>query len=466
MAHIDKRANGSYRIKVSCGYGADGSQKTQSMTWKPPREGMTEKQIEKALQKAAFEFEQKCAGGQIVNAEKFETFCETWFDVYAVRALKKSNIELCRSYTSRVYEKLGHCRIDRITPRDIDSFIIWLSKQEKQSEVRGLARRGFNELMEKAGLNQKRLAALADVSPHTVKAAQTGERVKWSSAEKIAAALGQNVGEIFIKEKSEKLLSPKTIKNYISFVSSVFDYAVHIKAIKENPCKNATLPKIPQRDLKMFTVEQAKQFLEILEQPETDIKYRAFFQLAIFGGFRRGEILGLEWSDIDFETHIVHIRRTVHYSKQLGYYDTEPKSKSSVRSLQLPENVIFSIKQLRNEQLSTRIKVGDNWHNTERLFTTWNGQQMSGSAPTSWLAKTCERYGLPKVNLHSMRHLNASLLISSGVDVKTVQSILGHSQASTTLDIYAAAFRDREAQALGAVADILTAGQNRQKKNA
>ena len=81
---------------------------------------------------------------------------------------------------------------------------------------------------------------------------------------------------------------------------------------------------------------------------------------------------------------------------------------------------------------------------------------MSGSAPTSWLIKTCEQNGLPKVNLHSMRHLNASLLISSGVDVKTVQSVLGHSQASTTLDIYAAAFREREARALGAVADILT----------
>lgn len=465
MAQIVKR-NSGYLIRVSCGYGADGKQKTQSMTWKPPREGMTEKQIEKALQKAAFEFEQKCAGGQVVNAEKFETFCETWFDVYAVRALKKSNIELCRSYTPRVYEKLGHCRIDRITPRDIDSFILWLSKQEKQSEIRAAARAGFNELMQSQGLNQKRLAALAGVSPHTVKAARTGERVKWSSAEKIAAALGQNTSDIFIKEKSEKLLSPKTIKNYISFVSSVFDYAVHIKAIKENPCRNATLPKIPQREHKMFTVEQAKRFLDILDQPETDIKYRAFFQLAIFGGFRRGEILGLEWSDIDFETNIVHIRRTVHYSKQLGYYDTEPKSKSSVRSLQLPESVILTIKQLRNEQLSTRIKVGDNWHNTERLFTTWNGQQMSGSAPTSWLIKTCERYGLPKVNLHSMRHLNASLLISSGVDVKTVQSILGHSQASTTLDIYAAAFRDREAQALGAVADILTAGRDKAKKNA
>ena len=89
---------------------------------------------------------------------------------------------------------------------------------------------------------------------------------------------------------------------------------------------------------------------------------------------------------------------------------------------------------------------------------------MCGSSPSSWLTKTCAANDLPKVNLHSFRHLNASLLISSGVDVKTVQSVLGHSQASTTLDIYAAAFRDREAQALGAVADILTDGPHLKAK--
>ena len=241
----------------------------------------------------------------------------------------------------------------------------------------------------------------------------------------------------------------------------MFDYAVHIKAIKENPCKNAALPKIPQAEHKMFTIDEAKRFLDILDRDDTPIKYKAFFQLAIFGGFRRGEILGLEWEDIDFDTGVVHIRRTVHHSKERGYYDTEPKSRKSVRALTLPSGVIFTVKQLRNEQLSQRLKLGDKWHSTSRLFTTWDGHQMHGATPFTWLTKTCEQYGLPKVNLHSFRHLNASLLISSGVDVKTVQSVLGHSQASTTLDIYAAAFQDREAQALGAVADILTGERKR-----
>lgn len=456
MAHIDKRPNGSYRIKVSCGYSADGkTQKTQSMTWRPPKEGMTEKQLQRALNKAAFEFEDQCRWGQTVNAEKFENFCETWFENYAQRTLKQSGIERCRQYCPRVYEKLGHLRIDRITPREIDGFIMWLTKEKVRNDPEAVTRIDLKAELKKRKMTQVAFAQLAGVSPQTIKQAWDGKAVMLASAEKITAALGEPFAKTFERKITERSLAPKTIKNYVSFVSSVFDYAVHIKAIKENPCKNAALPKIPQVEHKMFTIEQAKKFLDVLDSPETPIKYKAFFQLALFGGFRRGEILGLEWKDIDFDTGVIHIRRTVHYSKELGYYDTEPKSKRSVRALTLPDNVIFTIRQLYNEQLSQRFKLGDKWHDTSRLFTTWDGHQMHGATPFAWLTKVCKQNDLPKVNLHSFRHLNASLLISSGVDVKTVQSVLGHSQASTTLDIYAAAFQDREAQALGAVADML-----------
>ena len=464
MAQIEKRANGSYRIRVFCGYSADGKkQKSQSMTWKPSKPNMTEKQIEKALNKAAFEFEEKCRSGQTVNAEKFENFCETWFEVYAARTLKPSGVERCRAYTPRDYARLGHLRIDRITPREIDSFISWLSKQHVEKTANAVFTGDLTSLLKNMNITQKALAELSGVSAQTVRSAADGKLIRWENAEKIAAVLDEPCSRLFQRQTDEKLLSPKTIKNYVSFVSSVFDYAVHIKAIKENPCKNAALPKIPQTEHKMFTIDQAKQFLDILDRPDTPIKYKAFFMLAIFGGFRRGEILGLEWKDIDFDTNVIHIRRTVHYSKDLGYYDTEPKSKKSVRALTLPGNVIFAIKQLQNEQLSQRLKLGDQWHDTDRLFTTWNGFQMNGATPFSWLTKICEQNNLPKVNLHSFRHLNASLLISSGVDVKTVQSVLGHSQASTTLDIYAAAFQDREAQALGAVANILINPTNQAK---
>lgn len=457
MAQIEKRANGTYRIRVFCGYSADGKhQKSQSMTWKPPKENMNEQQIQKALNKAAFEFENQCRSGTTVNTMKLETFIEIWFENYANRTMKQSGVERCRGYCPRVLERLGHYRLDKVTPLEIDQFVAWLQKQRVLNEATAQSKVDIKALQTQHKLKQKELAEKAGVSPQTVKAAIDGKVIKFENAKKLSAALDMPFDKMFKKLDTEKLLTPKTVKNYVSFLSSVFDYAVRIKAIADNPCKNAAIPKIPRKEAKMFTVEQAKTFLDILEKDTTPIKYKAFFHLAIFGGFRSGEILGLEWNDINFENNTVHIRRTVHHSTKLGYYDTEPKSKTSVRTLTLPENVMFTLKQLQNEQLSQRLTLGDKWNATSRLFTTWNGLQMNGATPFAWLTKICKENDLPKVNLHSFRHLNASLLISQGVDVKTVQSVLGHSQASTTLDIYAAAFQEREAQALGAVANVLT----------
>lgn len=201
MAQIEKRANGSYRIRVFCGYSADGTkQKSQSMTWRPPREGMTEKQLQKALNKAAFEFEEKCRSGQTVNAEKFQTFCETWFENYAQRALKQSGIDRCRRYTPRVYEKLGHMRIDKITPREIDSFISWLGKQNVISAPEAVFKGDLKEIIKVRGMTQAAFAEQAGVSPQTIKAASDGKLLKWDSAEKISAAIGEPCSRFFDKQ--------------------------------------------------------------------------------------------------------------------------------------------------------------------------------------------------------------------------------------------------------------------------
>ena len=408
------------------------------------------------------EFENKCNGGQVVNSEKFETFCEEWFEIYAERKLKPSTVQLYQQMKSRVYSQLGHLRIDRIAPKDIDKFISWLCKQKKENTESAVCKVDFKSLLKVKGYTQKGFPNVANVSFHIIRSCIAQKPIKWENAVKISNVFGEKSDKYFDKLPNTQYLSAKTIKNYISFVSSVFDYAVHIKEIKENPCRNCTLPKVKEAEHRMFTIEQAQIFLEILEH--NPLKYQAFFMLAMFGGFRRGEILGLEWKDIDFNTGLIHIQRTVHYSKDKGYYDTTPKSKSSIRALTLPPNVISVLNSLQNEQFSQRLKIGDQWHRTNRVFTTWNGGQMNGSTFLNWLEKICEENNLPKVNLHSFRHLNASLLIHNGVNPKTVQSCLGHSQASTTLNIYAHDFQEAEAQALGVVANILSNTQSNNRK--
>ena len=102
-----------------------------------------------------------------------------------------------------------------------------------------------------------------------------------------------------------------------------------------------------------------------------------------------------------------------------------------------------------------RKKIGSQWIETDRIFTKWNGLTLDRSAPGYFFKQFCNRTGMRYVSNHSFRHLNASLLINSGIDVKTVQSCLGHSTATTTLQIYAHTFQSAQAAAMEAVAEAL-----------
>ena len=105
------------------------------------------------------------------------------------------------------------------------------------------------------------------------------------------------------------------------------DYAVKMGMIPDNPCRNVTVPKMDKKEIDCYSLEEAAHFLKLLEQEP--LKYQAFFQLAIFGGFRRGELLGLEWKDIDFDTCLVSVRRTSQYTKAKGVYTDTTKTESS-----------------------------------------------------------------------------------------------------------------------------------------
>ena len=158
-----------------------------------------------------------------------------------------------------------------------------------------------------------------------------GEGVTLTTAEKISTTLGKVTKELFTIQKGSGKLAPKSIQHYLSFVSSVLDYAFRFEIISSNPCKRVVIPagEAPERDC--YTVEEAQTFLESLDH--APIKYRAFFVLAIYGGFRRGELLGLEWQDIDFQSHVVKVQRTSQYLAGRGTFTDDTKTEKSHRAL-------------------------------------------------------------------------------------------------------------------------------------
>ncbi len=457
MATIKRREGTSgisYLIRTSCGYDASGKQVMRSMTWKPAQ-GMSERQIQKELQRQAVLFDEKCAaqgvgGGNI----KFEVFARQWLEEYAKPQLRPRTVARLYQLQDRIYAGIGHIRLDKLNARHIQSFINNLNEE-------GVSLKGAKATLKidmvahlhTQNMNRKEFAEKAGVSRSIVSSVCKGESTTISTAEKIAKALGKEVKALFNVEKSSGKLSPKTIQHYLSFISSVMDYALHMGIVAVNPCKQVVLPSSAKVERECYTLDEAQHFLDSLDAAPT--KYRAFFILAIYGGFRRGELLGLEWRDIDFDGQIIHVQRTSQYLKERGTFTDETKTEGSRRTLKLPTVVFDVLRQHRAEQAEERLKMGDRWQDTGRLFVHQDGTPMHPNTPYHWLKRFCESTGQRFLGIHAFRHLNASLLINSGVDAKTVSSSLGHSQVTTTLNIYAHTFAEAQARASEAVADLL-----------
>ena len=246
-------------------------------------------------------------------------------------------------------------------------------------------------------------------------------------------------------------LSPKSVKNHLSVISAVFAYAIKMGMLQYNPCRAVTLP--PLEEKVCYTLEEAQAFLDALA--DAPLRWQVFFSLAMFGGFRREELCGFEFSDFDFERHTVSVRRASLYTPQDGIITAPTKTAKSRRTLKLPAWIFDLVKRLRTEQACQRLALGDQWHECGQLFVKQDGSPIGLQQPYQWLQKFCNDKGLPFYGVHQFRHLNDSLLIYNGEDVRVVSATQGHSQTSTTLNIYTHTFETAQARAADALADAL-----------
>ena len=388
MASYYKRGN-NYVIRVSCGYDTNGKQVYQSMTWKP-EPGMTKKQIEKEVNRQAVLFEENCKKGYQSKAVKFKTFCEEWFEEYAKINLRNTTYERLLQLRGRVYKAIGHLRMDKITPRQIQTFVTMLTKN------------GANE-------------------------------------------------------KTGKPLAPKTIRHHLSLISDVFSYAVKMGVVSDNPCTKVTIPKAEQKEKKIYTVEEVTKFLNLLESEP--LKYRVFFNIAVYSGFRRGELLGLEWKDVDFENNIISVRRTSCYTSRKGIYTDTTKTRKSQRTIKFPQAIMNMLRAFKEEQDAEALRVGDKWVETDRLFVKWNGMPMNNNTPYCWLSEFCEKHELPFYGVHQFRHWFASALVNEGVDIVSISGALGHSNVTTTSNIYCHLLEKSRAKVSEAITNALHLSQ-------
>lgn len=240
-------------------------------------------------------------------------------------------------------------------------------------------------------------------------------------------------------------LSNRTIKYQHQILSSVLGKATDWQFIKENPCRYVSPPKvrIEKPQMKYMDIEEAITFLIAIE--DEPLKYVSAVELAVLGGLRTEEILGLDVNDILDDG--VYIRRT---STLVGFkgmvVEDITKTPKSLRVVTLPQSVINHLKKLSVYQKTQRFKLQNIW-NTEKysgtlLFTQDDGSPMYGTTLNSWMKKFIKKYNttnkdqLPPISFHGLRHTNAALMVYLGVDVQVGASRMGHAKTSTFLNMY------------------------------
>lgn len=193
--------------------------------------------------------------------------------------------------------------------------------------------------------------------------------------------------------------------------------------------------------------------------------------LLIYTGCRRGEILGLQWNNIDFKENSIYIKNNLQYSTDRGIYVETPKTEQSKRYLPINEEIVELLKQYKKESNLNRLKMGSKWQDSGFVFTQENGNPMHPDSLTDYCNKFRKKYNkiisesnnqdgtnlklIPHIHPHLFRHTCVSLLIAKGVDIITASNVLGHSRPSTTTDIYSHLLKKSKIKAMETLKDVL-----------
>lgn len=459
MSTIRKR-NNSYEISVSCGYDINGKQIRRTMTYKPDP-NMTAKQIEKEVQRQAVLFEEQCAKGLVMDGKiKFADFAAEWFK-HKKNELRPKTYARYESMLPRINAAIGHLRLDRIQPQHLLSFYENLSEGGIRQDTKYKCTLNLNKYLEENKLTTAELSRRAEIPSSSITSVKQGQNCTLTTAQSIAKGLNMPLQDIFTPIDINKPLSSKTVLHHHRLISSILSTAVEWGTLFANPCDRTKPPRVEKKEPKYLDEVQAATLLDLLEAESTE--YKTMIRLLLFTGLRRGELLGLEWKDIDFDKSTLQICRTSLYLPDKGIFEDETKNATSNRIIKLSQTAINDLRAYRVWQMEQRFKIGDKWTETSRIFTTEDGKPLHPDTLSRWFSKFIKAHSdnLPPITIHSLRHTNATLQIAGGVPLTTVAKRLGHADTVTTSKIYAHAIKSADEAAAETLENLLTPNTNR-----
>lgn len=240
--------------------------------------------------------------------------------------------------------------------------------------------------------------------------------------------------EQVLQQKQDSGLSPRTVHHIRAVLRAGLAKAVRWQIVSRNVAELAKAPRVSKKALNPFSADELQRILEATKG--TDIG--PIVDVAIHLGLRQGEILGLRWKDIDFQNNLINVTSTLQFNDS-SYQLLSTKTSSGIRSIPMPNHISEVLRSRKEEQNQQRETACELWNEpiADMVFTSNIGTPRNGPTITHLFHKALVRAGVERRSFHTLRHSWATLALSQGVDLKTISSLLGHSQISITADTYA-----------------------------
>nr|WP_223188998.1 site-specific integrase [Streptomyces sp. TRM68416] len=230
-----------------------------------------------------------------------------------------------------------------------------------------------------------------------------------------------------------KRLSPLTLTYIHSVLKSALEHAVREEEIPRNVARNVRTGTPRPRRFEPLTADEARQFLNTAQ----DHRLRALFELALHTGLRKGELLGLNWEDLDLDAGTAAIRRTLQRTNAGGLTTLPTKTRASERRIALPARCAQSLKLHREQQKREREAAGTAWQHSVHVFTTAQGRPIDPTNLSRVFNTLLRQAGLRRIRFHDLRHSTATLLLEQGVELVVIKELLGHAHIGVTATVYA-----------------------------
>ena len=241
--------------------------------------------------------------------------------------------------------------------------------------------------------------------------------------------------------------SAKTVKNRMMCIHGVIDKAMQLHYINKsyNFVGDVIAPKIVKKQIQSYNEDEVKKLLELVDKDACD-NVKLLIYLAVTTGMRRSEMNALRFDDVNLIERTINVNKARVYQHRGKCVVKETKTASSVRVIPITNTLCTLIKKARNDYYKKMFAKGEDFVDSKALFTDDCGNPLRSETLSNEYKDFMDSHAdeIRYLNLHALRHTFASLALKNNADIKSVQSILGHADASTTLNTYACAYEDKK----------------------